>query len=88
MQRVVTNTDLGEGRIRWRVRIEGDSHDLAVKDFHKAVLLDNFANNPSLLLCGITPFDTMRMFHDGEKWIVEAEAVTEIPNAKSTRRGT
>jgi hypothetical protein len=81
MQRIVTSTDLGEGRTRVRVRIQSDDCDIhsdLVEPF-KQVLLQNFADNPALLTCGSVPFQTLKMGHSGTAWIVEAEAVIQLP---------
>jgi hypothetical protein len=85
MQRIVTSTDLGEGRIRWRVRIESDDCPMDMQEPHKLMLMQNLADNPSLLTCGMLPFQVLKMAHDGVKWIIEAEAVSERPNAKELR---
>jgi hypothetical protein len=87
MHRVVTSTDLGEGRIRFRVHIESDQCELAsgLEEPTKRVLLQNFADNPALLTCGMTPFQTLKMSHNGMVWIVEAEAIVEPTNAKELR---
>jgi len=87
MQRIVTNTDLGEGRTRWRTRIESDDCLDNAKESYKLMLLQNFADNPTLLTCGAIPFQTLKMAHDGVRWIIEAEAVSERPNAKELRSG-
>jgi hypothetical protein len=81
MNRILTSTDLGEGRIRWRVRIESDDCEAGsdMMERMKQVLLQNFADNPSLLLCGLVPFQTLKMIHSGTNWIIEAEAVEQKP---------
>lgn len=38
-------------------------------------MLKAIANNPGMMDCGSLPFQTLKMFHDGEKWIIELEAV-------------
>jgi hypothetical protein len=39
-------------------------------------LLKLVASDPSLSACGYSNFQTLRMYHDGAKWIMEFEAVT------------
>ena len=87
MQRIVTSTDLGEGRMRHRVHIESDECVLgsSMEEPIKQMMLQNFADNPSLLTCGMTPFQTLKMFHTGSIWVVEAEAIVERPNAQQLR---
>ena len=82
MNRIVTSRDLGDGLIRTRVRIEGDACDpdtyLAEQMRHN--MLFNIAENPHLVTCGTGPFQTLKMFHDNAKWIIEAEATRKTPN--------
>ena len=87
MQRIVTSTDLGEGRTRHRVRIESDVCETGSgqEELVKRMLLQNFSDNPQLLTCGMVPFQSMKMYHTGTIWIIEAEAITESPNAKQLR---
>lgn len=90
MQRIVTSTDLGQGQIRHRVRIESDACEIGshLEEPTKRVLLQNFADNPALLTCGLAPFQTLKMMHNGVVWIVEAEAIVESPNAQQLRGGS
>jgi hypothetical protein len=82
MQRIVTSRDLGDGLIRTRVRIEGDpcDPDTFLADQMRLHLLSNIAENMHLVNCGSGPFQTLRMFHDNAKWIVEVEATRKTPN--------
>ena len=43
-------------------------------------LLASLAEDPNLLLCGDQYFQKMSLTHNGEKWIVEAEAVVDRRN--------
>lgn len=38
-------------------------------------MLDNLVNNQEFCYCGPSFYQTMRMFHNGEKWVVELESV-------------
>jgi len=89
MQRILTSTDLGENRVRYRVRIESDKCETGstMEEPFKQMLLQNFADNPSLLTCGAVPFQTLKMAHNGLNWIVEAEAIVERPNVQKPTSG-
>lgn len=85
MQRILTSTDLGNGRTRYRVRIESDECANDLIEPIKQMLMRNFADSPHLLHCGPGPFQQLKMTHNGNIWIVEAEAIVETPNAKEQR---
>jgi hypothetical protein len=77
MQRIVTDRDMNDGTIRYRVRIESDpceqGSDLAER--FRFMLLQNIVDNPALVACGYSPFQTLRMTHTGQCWVIEAEAI-------------
>ena len=66
-------------KIRYRAIIESNEcpergpHSL----LERSALLTAVVDNPSLLDCGPLVFDTMKMYHNGQVWIIEVEA-TEI----------
>jgi hypothetical protein len=41
---------------------------------HKFDLLETVVNTPGLLDCGVVGFQTMKMYHDGTKWMIVLEA--------------
>lgn len=84
MQRILTTTKLSEKTSRVRVKIESDDceADSQFAEEVKQMLIRNFGDNPSLLACGTAPFQTLKLFHNGMKWIVEAEATVENSNAQ------
>jgi hypothetical protein len=46
-------------------------------------ILRMMADNPSLCVCGSVEFQTMKMAHDGSKWVVSLEAVHDTPVGQS-----
>jgi hypothetical protein len=49
---------------------EGTHHYKLVQ--HQMLL--DLLETPGMLECGLEPFETLRMYHDGERWVVEMEA--------------
>ena len=82
MHRVLTKRDMGDGVTRYRVRIEGDdcSPDSHLAEQFKWMLLSNVVDNPALVMCGPIPFQTLHLSHNGERWIMELEALTKAQN--------
>jgi hypothetical protein len=79
MYRFQTSTKMDDHQERIRVRIESDPCEkgsLLAREY-KMSLLHNLAANPSLLQCGDQDFQTMKMFHNGDRWLIEAEALVD-----------
>lgn len=88
MQRIATSSAIGDGKTRWRVRIESDECDPKTPQLEqvKSMLLENIVQNPFLVACGLLPFQTLKMHHNGVRWIIEAEAISEPSNEQQTQR--
>lgn len=85
MRRVVKAVPIGEGKTRWRLRVEDDKSDSENPNYVDARLiafLGTLAGSPSLLHCGPVYFRKASLYHDGKAWVLEAE--TEAPGAQST----
>lgn len=39
-------------------------------------LLRMVVDNPDLITCGAARFEQLRVFYDGDKWVLEASAVS------------
>ena len=77
MNRIVKQTPVNDNEHRYEVRIEGE-HCASVgfeARYNQLELLRMMAATPGLTDCGSTPFQTLKMAHDGEKWVVTLEAV-------------
>ena len=84
MNRIVTDRDIGDGNTRYRVRIESDpcEKDSPLANQFRYMLLQNIVDNPVLVACGLEPFQTLRMAHNGQCWVIEVEAIVRKTNAK------
>jgi hypothetical protein len=61
----------------FRVRIEDDLFTIpgtAEYRFQQFDMLRTIAEQPQVAACGPLDFQTMKMFHDGAKWVIELEA--------------
>lgn len=81
MRRTATKSRITDNRWRHHVRLEGD---LCIPGTHasrivQAFLLEAVAQDLSLVACGGESFEKLSMRHDGERWVLEAEAVIEDP---------
>lgn len=77
MERTVRNIPL-DGETRHLVTIKDDpSYGPDVQTRQFAFLQDLVVNGVfnKLLHCGPVPFDVFRMYHDGQCWVVEMEAL-------------
>lgn len=79
MRRAIAKSRVDDGHTRHSVRIEGE--DCAQNTHEARVLqhqmLEMLAQDVSMLACGHAPFQKMTMRHDGERWVVEAEALAD-----------
>jgi hypothetical protein len=78
MKRTTTKAPLGKDEAKVTVRIESEPCERnSVEARREATeLLRALVSNPELLSCGYSPFQTLAMFHDGERWIVELQATS------------
>lgn len=90
MNRKTNNVNIGEGQLRATVRLEGEmcDPDTFQYRYYQSEMLRVAHDSPALLECAMAPFQTLRMFHDGEKWIIEAEAIVDIPPSLGIVNGT
>ncbi len=78
MYRHFSTFALDERRTRYRVRIESDPCETEhFKRQMQLSLLANLVNTPDLMNCGPAPFESMRMYHSGGRWIIEFETTLE-----------
>lgn len=77
MQRQFTELPLPEGLYRYRItytdEVECEPATTLSRSRQDAMLAD-FVGNYDLRRCGPVPFQKMRMFHDGARWVIEIEA--------------
>lgn len=87
MQRIATSVPMEDGRVKYRVRIVSDNCEpnSTLSDQMRWMLLENVTQNPSIIACGAVPFETFRMYHTGQFWVIEVEAVViGSPNVKKS----
>lgn len=78
MNRTIKQHPLHDGGTRYEVRIEDEpcpKGGLASR-FRTTDLLRLLASTPGLIDCGPVMFDTLRIYHDGERWVAVMEATT------------
>lgn len=77
MKRSVRNARVTEVENRYSVRLEDDPSpvDGIENRERQREMLRLVANNAGMMDCGSLPFQTLKMFHDGSRWIIELEAV-------------
>lgn len=64
---------------RFKNKIE--TQECKESDRHVQVyLLESILNIHEFLYCGPVPFQTLKIYHDGSKWIAELEAIVEEEN--------
>ena len=74
MRRTVSETKIGEERVRYRTRIEDDDVPDAQKFMRQRLFLQHLADQPDLLNCGYSRFQTLHIRWDSGRWVAEAEA--------------
>jgi hypothetical protein len=79
MFRSVRNINLGQGQERIQVRIETVPCEwgTAICRERRQHLLESLANDSMLLQCGDQDFKKLSITHNGERWVVEAEATVD-----------
>lgn len=77
MKKSLFKTPLDQNRFKYRIVYESDDAALGTSSYKNEQfgLLSSIVNNPGMLDCGHDPFEKLRMYHDGAKWIIEMEAV-------------
>jgi len=82
--RSVKNRRIGDRLLRYTLKVVDDpslpnSHEAATR---LTLFLRDLLDQPALLMCGPVTLSTMRLHHNGEAWVLEAEAdvYTETPD--------
>lgn len=80
MKRTVSETRLDESRIRYRTKIEDDDTGIGTEAaaWRQYYLLKELASQQNLLACGYAQFETLKMYHNGSRWVVELEATVGV----------
>lgn len=76
MNRTLKQVRLNDSESRYIVRIEdvpsaSKTQEARMRQYD---LLKTLTSTPGLLDCGNLAFQSLKMWHDGEKWIIEMEA--------------
>ncbi len=76
MKKKISRVNLSEDQTRVTVQFEDiDTTPHTLEAQHRQVrFLQELIDTPTLLLCDTEPFQNLRMFHDGTRWIVELMA--------------
>lgn len=77
MDRQFIELPLPEGLYRYRITYTDDMDTEPGTQLCRArqdAMLNEFLQNYDLRRCGPVSFQKMKMFHDGNKWIIEIEA--------------
>lgn len=77
MNRKVSKMDIGPDEVRYRTTLESDDciEKTPESVFFQFELLRMIGTDPSLTACGLSHFQSLKMWHNGERWIIEVEAV-------------
>ena len=78
--------DPEENKSKWKVRLEDQETLPGTPEFsvRQVLFLEELAlNNHMLLTCGPVRYQRLTIFHDGAKWIAEAEAIGPSSNEKA-----
>lgn len=80
---MVKSIPVGGQKTRFLVTITSDSCQRETEEgrFWQMQLLQMMASQPDLTMCGMHPFERMKMTHTGQEWLVELEAVTDTPSS-------
>lgn len=83
LQKKTLKTPYGENELRYRLIVETDNcvRDTLHSRLVRQELLGYIANDPFFSQCGGWDFHKMSMRHDGEKWVVEFEAIVPKPES-------
>jgi hypothetical protein len=78
LKKTTNRVPLDNINYRTIVKFRSDNVEFGTPDYRFAQrqILSDLLGNPGLLECGNQPFEKLRMYHDGECWVVELEAVS------------
>jgi hypothetical protein len=84
MNRNVTEVNIGDHntkRKRYRLIIQDDPSGPALADIQRRqhAFLQMLVDTPTLLSCGPAFAERLMIFHDGERWSLQAEAEADVP---------
>lgn len=89
MQRIVSRIALDDdGTVVHRTRLQTDECEPGTEicNFLQRRLFQTLSDSFELVSCGPAPFQKMKVFHDGSRWVLEAEAtVRESMNGKAKK---
>lgn len=77
MDRTFIELPLPQGLRRYRITYTDDMDcepGTQLSRVRQDAMLNEFLQNYDLRRCGPIPFQKMRVFHDGNRWIIEIEA--------------
>ena len=83
MKRYQTATKVGENKMRYRTRIEDEPSPEGSQEarIRAHTFMRQLVENWALLNCGLEVPQEVKLYHTGNNWVVEAEAIVdEIPN--------
>lgn len=68
---------IGKGQVRHSTRVEGEDCEMGSLEcwFHQQELLRSIVATPDLIFCGSSRAHKISIFHDGTRWVAQAEAV-------------
>lgn len=80
MKRLMTKMNVGENLQRIKIFLSTDDCEAGTIQarVHLADLLHNIADQPDLVACGLAPFEVLKIYHDGSRYVAEAEAIVKI----------
>jgi hypothetical protein len=83
MRTSITRVNVDETHTRYRKVIEGNpcAQGSLESRQQQLFLLQSLSGQPELLNCGMDPFQKLTMYHNGDRWLVELEAVAVNPGA-------
>lgn len=84
MTRRLREVQLTDGRVKYIVTIEDEPSGIEQKRRALHAVLQQLAESPSLLVCGTVACEVLSLRHDGERWIVTAEATAKKEQAWSS----
>lgn len=79
MKKVYNSVSLGGYSTRHTVKFTSLPCEKGTSEyrFYQHQMLRQISDNTDLLKCGISTFNKMSMYHDGECWVVDMEAIEE-----------
>jgi len=81
MKKTISNVKIDNDKVRSRVRIEDDECLATSPLFRMGAyrLLQTIVDKPELTFCLLSPFERLSVYHNGKSWVVDAEAILEVP---------